>query len=38
MTWDSAEFKQSALAAIEEGSADADTLQAIAAARGLEMA
>ncbi len=37
MTWDSADFKQSASAAIEEGSGDEDTLQAIAAARGLEM-
>ena len=37
MTWDSAEFKQSALRAIEEGSGDVDTLHAIAAARGLEM-
>lgn len=37
MTWDLADFKQSSSAAIEEGSGDEDTLQAIAAARGLEM-
>ena len=37
MTWDAGEFSQSAAAAREEDSIDPDTLQLIAAARGLTM-
>jgi len=37
MTWEAQNFTQSATAALEEESADPDTLQLIAAARGLNL-
>ena len=37
MTWDAGDFTQSAAAALKEESADSNTLQLIAAARGLQI-